>query len=182
MIIRKQLFFVLLTLSPSISFKVASELFLRFFSSTRFDRGVARGGGVLGCRWPPLCRPSFEQTTYNIKVTKTPWQYHSKFIISTNPIPVLLLSLESQTVVFQPFGFHPRKFKKFIIRKVLLPQSYVNIGAKSNIFQLRILCEGQCREQNQAIQRRVSLSPIWSIFRIYKTRSLQLLPVLWYLI
>ena len=50
MIIRKQLFFVLLTLSPSISFKVASELFLRFFSSTRFDRGVARGGGVLGCR------------------------------------------------------------------------------------------------------------------------------------
>ena len=36
---------------------------------------------------------------------------------STDPIPVLLLSLESQTVVFQPFDFHLRKFKKFIIEK-----------------------------------------------------------------
>ena len=35
-------------------------------------RGVARGGGVLGCPCPPLGRPSFEQTTYNIKVAKTP--------------------------------------------------------------------------------------------------------------
>ena len=35
------------------------------------------GGGVLGCSWPspPLGRPSFEQTTYNIQVAKTPWQY-----------------------------------------------------------------------------------------------------------
>ena len=37
-------------------------------------RGVARVG-VLGCPWPPLGRPSFEQTTYNIQVAKTPWQY-----------------------------------------------------------------------------------------------------------
>ena len=37
---------------------------------------------------------------------------------STDPIPVLLLSLESQTVVFQPFDFHLRKFKKFIVKKV----------------------------------------------------------------
>ena len=37
-------------------------------------RGVARGG-VLRCPWPPLCRPSFEQTTYKIQVAKTPWQY-----------------------------------------------------------------------------------------------------------
>ena len=36
---------------------------------------------------------------------------------STDPIPVLLLSLQSQTVVFQPFDFHQRKFKKFIIEK-----------------------------------------------------------------
>ena len=36
---------------------------------------------------------------------------------STDPIPVLLLSLESQTVIFQPFDFHLRKFKKFIIEK-----------------------------------------------------------------
>ena len=35
---------------------------------------------------------------------------------STDPILVLLLSLESQTVVFQPFDFHLRKFKKFIIK------------------------------------------------------------------
>ena len=34
---------------------------------------------------------------------------------STDPIPVLLPSLQSQTVVFQPFDFHQRKFKKFII-------------------------------------------------------------------
>ena len=33
------------------------------------------GGGVLGCPWHPLGRPSFEQTTYNIQVAKTPWQY-----------------------------------------------------------------------------------------------------------
>ena len=38
------------------------------------SRGVARGG-VLGCPWPPLGRPSFEQTTYNIQMAKTPWQY-----------------------------------------------------------------------------------------------------------
>ena len=44
---------------------------------------------------------------------------------SANPIPVLLLSFESQTVVFQLFDFHLRKFKKFIIKKVLLPQSDV---------------------------------------------------------
>ena len=31
-------------------------------------RGIPGGGGVLGCPWPPLGRPSFEQT-------KTPWQY-----------------------------------------------------------------------------------------------------------
>ena len=37
------------------------------------------------------------------------------------------------------------------MKKVLLPQSHANIGAKSKIFQLRILCEGQWREQNQAI-------------------------------
>ena len=36
---------------------------------------------------------------------------------STDPIPVLLPSLQSQTVVFQPFDFHQRKFKKFIIEK-----------------------------------------------------------------
>ena len=38
-------------------------------------RGIAGGGGVLGCPWPPLARPSFEQTTYNIQVAKTSWQY-----------------------------------------------------------------------------------------------------------
>ena len=37
------------------------------------NRGVARG--VLGWPWPPLGRPSFEQTTYNIQVAKMPWQY-----------------------------------------------------------------------------------------------------------
>ena len=36
-------------------------------------RGVARGGP--GVPVTPLGRPSFEQTTYNIQVAKTPWQY-----------------------------------------------------------------------------------------------------------
>ena len=40
-----------------------------------FCRGVARGGGSWGARDPPLGRPSFEQTTYNIQVAKTPWKY-----------------------------------------------------------------------------------------------------------
>ena len=35
--------------------------------------GVARGGP--GVPVTPLGRPSFEQTTYNIQVAKTPWQY-----------------------------------------------------------------------------------------------------------
>ena len=72
---------------------------------------------------------------------------------SANPIPVLLLSFESQTVVFEFLEVHLRKFKKFTIKKVLLPKSQANIGAKSKIFQLRILRGGQWREQNQAIQR-----------------------------
>ncbi|CAH3182050.1 unnamed protein product, partial [Porites evermanni] len=42
-------------------------------------------------------------------------------------------------------------FKKFIIKKVLLPQSHANIGAKSKIYLLRILFEGQWWEQNQPI-------------------------------
>ena len=37
--------------------------------------------------------------------------------MSANIIPVLLLSFESQTIVFQLFDFHLRKFKKFIIKK-----------------------------------------------------------------
>ena len=36
---------------------------------------------------------------------------------STDPIPVFLLSLESQTVTFRPFDFHLRKFKKFTREK-----------------------------------------------------------------
>ena len=34
--------------------------------------GVARGGGGPGVPVTPLGRPSFEQTTYNIQVAKTP--------------------------------------------------------------------------------------------------------------
>ena len=64
-----------------------------------------------------------------------------------------MLPFESQTVVIQLFDFHLRKFKKFIIIKVLLPQSHVNIGAKSKFFQLKILSEGQWWEQNPAIHR-----------------------------
>ena len=52
-------------------------LLMPLYSFTRIlhetSRGVARG--VLGCPWPPLGRPSFEQTTYNIQVAKTTWQY-----------------------------------------------------------------------------------------------------------
>ena len=40
------------------------------------DQGLARGGpGVPVNPPPPLGRPSFEQTTYNIQVAKAPWQY-----------------------------------------------------------------------------------------------------------
>ena len=55
---------------------LCEENFLQPFRSstqTYHSRGVARG--VLGCLWPPLGRPSFEQKTYNIQVVKTPWQY-----------------------------------------------------------------------------------------------------------
>ena len=87
---------------------------------------------------------------------------------SANHIPVLLLSFESQTVVFQLFDFHLRKFKKFIIKKVLLPQSHANIGDKSKIFHLRILCEGQWRKRYTVVISILSRS----ILRIYKPRSL----------
>ena len=84
-----------------------------------------------------------------------------------------MLSFESQTVVFEFLEVHLRKFKKFIIKKVLLPQSQANIGAKSKIFQLRILCGGQWREQNQAIQRGYLYFELHTIhIQIYKPRSL----------
>ena len=35
-------------------------------------KGVARGGGGPGVPLIPIGRPSFEQTTYNIQVAKTP--------------------------------------------------------------------------------------------------------------
>ena len=50
---------------------------LRMRLAESYKQGLARG--ILGCLWPPpppiLGRPSFEQTTYNIQVAKTPWQY-----------------------------------------------------------------------------------------------------------
>ena len=49
-----------------------------------------------------------------------------KFRKSANLIPVLLLSFESQTVVFQLFDFHLGKFKMFIIKEVLLSQMGAN--------------------------------------------------------
>ena len=46
-------------------------------NSAYLCRGVAggEGGGGLECPWTPLGRPSFEETTYNIQVARTPWQY-----------------------------------------------------------------------------------------------------------
>ena len=41
------------------------------FSLCIHTRGVARGGSGVPVT-PPLGRPSFEQTTYNIQVAKTP--------------------------------------------------------------------------------------------------------------
>ena len=47
-----------------------------------------------------------------------------------------------------------QRFTEFdLIFHVLLPQSRTYNGAKSNTVQLRILCERQWREQNQAIHR-----------------------------
>ena len=46
---------------------------LEILAGKDLHRGLARG--VLGCPWPPLGRPFFEQTTYYIQVVKTPWQY-----------------------------------------------------------------------------------------------------------
>ena len=36
------------------------------------DQGLARGGPGVTVNPPPLGRPSFEQTTYNIQVAKAP--------------------------------------------------------------------------------------------------------------
>ena len=63
-----------------------------------------------------------------------------------------MLSLESQTVVFQLFDFHPRKFKKFIIKKFyfhkLVPTFNLTLASciwrftKRTVGQARIPGEG----------------------------------------
>ena len=83
---------------------------------------------------------------------------------------VLLLYFESQTVVFQIFDFHLRKFKKFIVKKFYFHNHMPKIGAKSKIFQLRIISvndSGGSRIKRYTVGICI-LSRIRSIFRIYK--------------
>ena len=100
---------------------------------------------------------------------------------STDPIPVLLLSLESQTVVFQPFDFHLRKFKKFIIEKFYslnhAPTLAPNL--KFSNWEYSVRDNGGSRIKRYTVGISI-FSRIRSIFRIYKPRSLPLLPVLWW--
>ena len=61
-------------------FEWATALLVHAFRHFSVKTGAKPGGKggawrlVLGCSWPPLGRPSFEQTTCNIQVAKTPWQ------------------------------------------------------------------------------------------------------------
>ena len=87
-------------------------------------RGVARG--VLGCPWPPLGRPSFEQTTYNIQVAKTPWQY-----------------LDRKSYCWKAHFFEICFFVKYFRQRLL---SLVNMGLYAAIIRLSpLIHEGEQR-------------------------------------
>ena len=71
-------------------------------------------------------------------------------VAPTNPIPILLLSFVSQTVVFKLLDFQLRMFKKFIIKTfVHLPQSCANVQtltlARCWRFSKRTLGQAQIR-------------------------------------
>ena len=111
------------------------------------SRGVARGG-VLGCPWPPLGRPSFEQTTYNIQMAKTPWQY-----------------LGRKSHCWKAYFFKICFFVKYF-RQWLL--SLVNMGLHAAIIPLSpLIHEGEQRYKPYIVgdPRMVSLSvtPLWKI-------------------
>ena len=114
------------------------------------SRGIARGGGVLGCLWPPtpLGRPSFEQTTYNIQMAKTPWQY-----------------LGRKSHCWKAYFFKICFFVKYF-RQWLL--SLVNMGLHAAIIPLSpLIHEGEQRYKPYIVgdPQMVSLSvtPLWKI-------------------
>ena len=87
-------------------------------------RGVA-WGEFLGCPWLPLGRPSFEQTTDNIQVAKTPWQY---------------LGRKSHCWKAYFFNFF---FLKYFHQRLL---SLVNMGLRAAIIRLSpLIHEGEQR-------------------------------------
>ena len=87
-------------------------------------RGVARG--ILGCSWPPLGRPSFEQTTYFIQVAKKPWQ-----------------NLGRKSYCWKAHVFKICFFVKYFRQRLL---SLVNMGLHAAIIRLSpLIHEGEQR-------------------------------------
>ena len=119
---------------------------LRFVHLQCSHRGVARGG-VLGCPWSPLGRPSFEQTTYNTQVAKTPWQY-----------------LGSKSHCWKAHFFKICFFVKYFRQRLL---SLVNMGLHAAIIRLSpLIHEGEQRYKPYIVgdPRMLSLVNITSSF------------------
>ena len=116
------------------------------FPDPKKYRGVARG--VLGCP-PPLCRPSFEQTTYNIQLAKTPWQYLGR----------------KRHHCWKALFFKICFFEKYFRQRLF---SLVDMGLRAMIIRLSpLIHEGEQRYKPNIVgnPRMVSLlwPPLWKI-------------------
>ena len=101
-------------------------------------RGVARG--VLGCPWAPLGKPSFNQTTYNIQVVKTLWQY-----------------LGRKSHCWKAHFFKTCFLVKYFRQRLL---SLVNMGLHAAIIRLRpLIHEGEQRYKPYIVWWVASVSP-----------------------
>ena len=95
----------------------------------------------MGFPWPPLARPSFEQTTYNIQVAKTPWQH-----------------LGRKSHCWKAHFFKICFFVKYFRQRLL---SLVNMGLHAAIIRLSpLIREGEQRYKPYIVgdPRMVSLS------------------------
>ena len=116
--------------------------------STQTNHSRSVGRGVLGCLWPPLGRPSFEQKTYNIQVVKMPRDN----ILAITPL------VEKPT-------FLKFVFVKYFRQRLL---SFVNIGLHATIIWLSPLIHEREQWYKPYIigdPRMVSLlwPPLWKI-------------------